>query len=240
MALHGRTAVVTGGSRGIGRAIVRRLTAEGATVLFAHVRDEAAAEALSADTGARAELVDVGETDQVARLFAAADEHLGELDILVNNAGIPGTTPLLDTSEAEYDRIMAVNAKGTFLAMQHAARRMRNGGRIVNISSMSTAWASPGESAYAASKAAVEQLTQVAAKELGPSGITVNAVSPGPTDTDLLRGAVGPDAIAATEHMTPLGRLGRPADIADVVAFLVGPDAHWVTGQNIRATGGLV
>ncbi|RKT86641.1 3-oxoacyl-[acyl-carrier protein] reductase [Saccharopolyspora antimicrobica] len=240
MALHGKTAVVTGGSRGIGRAIVQRLTAEGATVLFGHVRDEAAAAALSADTGARAELVDVGETDQVARLFAAADEHLGELDILVNNAGIPGTTPFLDISEAEYDRIMAVNAKGTFLAMQHAARRMRGGGRIVNISSMSTAWASPGESAYAASKAAVEQLTQVAAKELGPRGITVNAVSPGPTDTDLLRGAVGADAIAATEHMTPLGRLGRPTDIADVVAFLVGPDAHWVTGQNIRATGGLV
>ncbi|MER7083590.1 3-oxoacyl-[acyl-carrier protein] reductase [Saccharopolyspora kobensis] len=240
MALHGRTAVVTGGSRGIGRAIVQRLTAEGAKVLFGHVRDEAAAEALSADTGARAELVDVGETDQVARLFAAAEEHLGELDILVNNAGIPGTTPFLDISEAEYDRIMAVNAKGIFLAMQHAARRMRSGGRIVNISSMSTAWAGPGESAYAASKAAVEQLTQVAAKELGPRGITVNAVSPGPTDTDLLRGAIGPEAIAATEHMTPLGRLGKPADIADVVAFLVGPDAHWVTGQNIRATGGLV
>ncbi|MDA3631017.1 SDR family oxidoreductase [Saccharopolyspora sp. WRP15-2] len=240
MALHGRTAVVTGGSRGIGRAIVQRLAADGATVLFSYVRDEAAADALSASTGARAEQVDVGETDQVARLFAVADEHLGELDIVVNNAGIPGSTPLLDTSEAEYDRIMAVNAKGTFLAVQQAARRMRSGGRIINISTMSTVWAGPGESAYAASKAAVEQLTRVAAKELGARGITVNAVSPGPTDTDLLRGAVGSEAIAATEHMTPLGRLGRPADIADVVAFLAGPDARWVTGQNIRATGGLV
>ncbi|KAA5831902.1 SDR family oxidoreductase [Saccharopolyspora hirsuta] len=240
MGLDGKTAVVTGGSRGIGRAIVQRLAADGATVLFGYASDDSAAEDVSTRTGARAVLVEMGETDQVARLFDTADEHFGQLDILVNNAGIPGTAPLLDTSEAEYDRIMAVNAKGTFLAMQHAARRMRDGGRIVNISTMSTAWASPGESAYAASKAAVEQLTQVAAKELGPRGINVNAVSPGPTDTDLLRGAVDPDAIAATEHMTPLGRLGRPADIADVVAFLVSPDSHWVTGQNIRATGGLV
>ncbi|MGP4021677.1 SDR family oxidoreductase [Saccharopolyspora sp. 5N708] len=235
MTLEGKTAVVTGGSRGIGRAIVARLRADGATVLFSYATDEAAANAVAAETGARAVPVDLAETDDVHRLFAAVEE----LDILVNNAGIPSTTPLLELSEADYDRVMAVNAKGTFLAMQQAARRMREGGRIVNISTMSTTWASPGESAYVASKAAVEQLAHVAAKELGPRGITVNAVSPGPIDTDLLRGAVGADALAATAQLTPLGRLGRPADVADVVAFLVGPDSGWVTGQNIRATGGL-
>ncbi|MEU6261623.1 SDR family oxidoreductase [Saccharopolyspora shandongensis] len=236
MNLRGKTAVVTGGSRGIGRAIVRRLAADGAEVLFSYAKDEDAARAVAAGTGARAVRADMGAAEDLRRLFDAA----GELDILVNNAGIPSTTTLLDTSEADYDRVMAVNAKGTFLAMQHAARRMGDGGRIVSISTMSTVWAGPGESAYAASKAAVEQLTRVAAKELGPRGITVNAVSPGPTDTDLLRGAVGGDALAATAQMIPLGRLGQPADVADVVAFLVGPDARWITGQNLRATGGLV
>jgi 3-oxoacyl-[acyl-carrier protein] reductase len=240
MTLEGKTAVVTGGSRGIGRAIVQRLTADGAKVLFGYAADADAAKAVVAETGADAIRIDVGETGDVHRLFAAADEQLGQLDILVNNAGIPSATPLPDLTEAEYDRVMAVNAKGTFLAVQQAARRMRDGGRIVSISTMSTMWASPGESAYVASKAAVEQLIRVAAKELGPRGITVNAVSPGPTDTDLLRGAVGDEAVAAAAQLIPLGRLGRPADVADVVAFLVGPDAGWVTGQNIRATGGLV
>ncbi|MEU5845453.1 SDR family oxidoreductase [Saccharopolyspora shandongensis] len=236
MNLRGKTAVVTGGSRGIGRAIVRRLAADGAEVLFSYAKDEDAASAVAAGTGARAVRADMGAAEELRRLFDAA----GALDILVNNAGIPSTTTLLDTSEADYDRVMAVNAKGTFLSMQHAARRMGDGGRIVSISTMSTVWAGPGESAYAASKAAVEQLTRVAAKELGPRGITVNAVSPGPTDTDLLRGAVGGDVLAATAQMIPLGRLGQPADVADVVAFLVGPDARWITGQNLRATGGLV
>lgn len=240
MTLHGKTAVVTGGSRGIGRAIVRRLTSDGAAVVFTHTSHDEAAAAVSDETGARAVRTDLGESDQVASLFATADEQLGGLDILVNNAGIPSTTTLLDLTEAEYDQVMAVNAKATFLAMRQAARRMNDGGRIVSVSTMSTVWASPGESAYVASKAAVEQLTRVAAKELGPRGITVNAVSPGPTDTDLLRTVVGAEALAATAGMTPLGRLGEPDDIAGVVSFLVGPDARWVTGQNIRATGGLV
>ncbi|GAA2345259.1 hypothetical protein GCM10009854_22510 [Saccharopolyspora halophila] len=123
--------------------------------------------------------------------------------------------------------------------MQHAARRMGAGGRIANISSMSTLWPSPGESARAASKAAVEQLTCVAAKELGARGITVNALSPGPTDTDLLRAAL-PDGAEAAAGMIPLGRLARPADVADAVALLIGERARWVTGQNVRVTGGPV
>ena len=234
-----RKAIVTGGSRGIGRAIVERLAADGTAVVFSYATDEAAAKQLLGDR-VWAVQADLADPAQIERLFATADEHLGGLDVLVNNAAIPSTTPITDLAEVDYDRVMAVNAKGTFLAIQHASRRMGAGGRIVNISSMSTAYATPGEAVYAASKAAVEQFTRVAAKELGPRGITVNAVAPGPTDTDLLRGAVPPEALAATAGMIPLGRLGHPRDIAAAVAMLTGPDGAWITGVTLLATGGLV
>ncbi|QUH01638.1 SDR family oxidoreductase [Saccharopolyspora erythraea] len=241
----GKKAIVAGGSRGIGRAVVRRLTAGGADVVFSYATDDAAAHELTAElTGLGAKIwavrADSGSPEQVEHLFTEADAHLGGLDVLVGNAGITSASPLAEVTAAEYDRVMAVNARGAFLAIQHAARRMGEGGRIVNITSMSTAYATPGESVYAASKAAVEQFTRVAAKELAPRGITVNAVAPGPTDTGLLRGAVPAEALEATAAMIPLGRLGEPADIADVVALLAGPDSHWVTGHTVLATGGLV
>ncbi|SFQ42406.1 3-oxoacyl-[acyl-carrier protein] reductase [Amycolatopsis arida] len=231
--------MVTGGARGIGRAVVRRLVAEGATVVFSYARDDAAAAEVAGER-AHAVRADQAEPAEVERLFAVADEVLGGVDVLVGNAGVAASTPLAEVTLAEYERVMAVNARGTFLAVQQAARRLGEGGRIVVVSSVTTVWPSPGESVYAASKAAVEQIARVASRELGPRGVTVNTVSPGVTDTDLLRAAAPPEAVAGVAGMTPLRRLGTPADVADVVAFLCGPDARWVTGQNLRADGGLV
>ncbi|MEU4009174.1 SDR family NAD(P)-dependent oxidoreductase [Streptomyces pseudogriseolus] len=243
--LEDATAVVTGGSRGIGRAIVERLCRDGASVVFTYVKDEGAAEAVvravEADGGTvKAMRVDLGEEGAPERLMEAAEEHLGGLSILVNNAATSFTpTPLASTDVEVFDAVMAVNTRPVFLTMRYAARRMRDGGRIVNISTLNTVRPAPGIAPYAASKGAVEQLTAVAARELGPRGITVNTVSPGATDTELLRTTNPSQALDAVAGMTPLGRLGQPADVADVVAFLAGPDGRWITGQNLRATGGL-
>jgi 3-oxoacyl-[acyl-carrier protein] reductase len=244
--LKGRTAVVTGGSRGIGRAIVARLAGDGADVVFNYARDEGAAEIVvrsvrEAGGSVRGVRLDLAEPGAAERLMELAEEHLGGVDILVNNAASGFTpTPIAETEEALFDRVMAVNAKSVFLTVRYAARRMRDGGRIVNISTVNTVRPAPGIAPYAASKGAIEQLTAAAACELGARGITVNTVSPGATDTDLLRGANSAENLAVAARITPLGRLGQPSDVADVVAFLAGPDARWITGQNIRASGGLV
>ncbi|MEV4475316.1 SDR family oxidoreductase [Nonomuraea salmonea] len=236
-------AVVTGGSRGIGRAVVERLAGDGATVVFSYVADEAAARQVEQACGGRAVAVraDAADPAQVERLFEEAGTVFGgPLTALVSNAGVMDHTPVDAVTPEAFERVMAVNVRGAFLAVRAAAARMADGGRIVTISSTGTAWPSAGESLYAASKAAVEQLTRVASRELGRRGITVNAVSPGPTDTDLLRADVPPEGMAGVAHMTALGRIGTPADIASVVALLLSPDAAWLTGQNLRADGGLV
>jgi 3-oxoacyl-[acyl-carrier protein] reductase len=240
--LDGKGAVVTGGSRGIGRAIVARLVADGATVVFTYRQDERAAEQVVAESAGRAAAVrvDLAEADDLRRLFDEIEKRLDGLDILVNNAGTAITTTIAETTDEEYDRIMAVNAKAVFRTLRYAARHMRDGGRIVNLSTANTTLAGPGVSVYAGSKAAVEQFSKVAAKELGARGITVNAVSPGATDTDLLRGTNTQDGLDFSVALTPLGRLGQPADIADVVAFLVSPDGRWVNGQTLIASGGMV
>ncbi|MFJ8627630.1 glucose 1-dehydrogenase [Kitasatospora sp. NPDC093550] len=242
---QGRAAVVTGGSRGIGRAIVRRLARDGADVVFGYAHDEeAAAEVVRtvAAEGGRAWALraDLAEPGAAERLMDQAQERLGGLDVLVNNAAARfAPTPLADLDDAQLDAVLAVNTRSAFATVRYAARRMRDGGRIVNISTANTVRPVPGIAAYAASKGALEQLTAVAAVELGPRGITVNTVSPGATDTDLLRGTNPPEALTRVAGLTPLRRLGHPEDIADVVAFLAGPDGRWVTGQNLRATGGL-
>ncbi|MGY0459982.1 SDR family oxidoreductase [Kitasatospora sp. cg17-2] len=253
--LAGRAAVVTGGSRGIGRAVVERLAADGADVVFGYAHDDAAAaevvRAVAANAAAGANRAtgagrvyavraDLGTPEGPEQLMAAAEEELGGLDILVNNAARAVTrAPLAETDPADFDSTMAVNARAVFLTLRYAARRMRDGGRIVNISSLNTRRPMPGLAAYLAGKGALEQLTEAAAVELGPRGITANTVSPGPTETEMLRSVNPPHALETVAGLTPLRRLGQPADVADVVAFLVGPDARWVSGQNLGATGGL-
>jgi 3-oxoacyl-[acyl-carrier protein] reductase len=236
--LAGRTAVVTGGSRGIGRAIVERLARDGATVVFGyHIREDEARAVEKAVPGSRAVRADLGAPDAVARLFA----DVTDLDILVNNAAASFTrTPIAEVTEREYDRIMTVNARSVFLAIQYAARHMRDNGRIITISTLNTVMAAPGASLYGGSKGAAEQFGKVAARELGGRGITVNTVSPGATDTELLRATNDPPALAMAAQLSPLGRIGQPADVADVVAFLAGPDGRWLTGQNLRAGGGMI
>ncbi|MFF4083710.1 glucose 1-dehydrogenase [Streptomyces sp. NPDC001777] len=243
--LTGKNAVVTGGSRGIGRAIVERLCRDGARVVFNYATDDEAAEEVVRtvrENGGEARAVrqDLADPDGAERLMTVAEEEFDGLDILVNNAALcPAPALIVDTDPELFDRVLAVNTRAAFLTIRHAALRMRDGGRIVNISTANTVRSGPGISAYAASKGALEQLTAVAAQELGPRSITVNTVSPGATDTDMLRAANPPQALETVVGMTPLRRLGEPADVADVVAFLVGHDGRWLTGQNVRATGGL-
>ncbi len=243
--LAGKGALVTGGSRGIGRAIVRRLAADGAAVVFSYRQDEAAAKAVAgevAEAGGRAlpVLADQGSLDDLRRLAQEAGQFLGGLDIVVINAagGLPG---LIGTvTEDGYDRFMAVHAKGPFFLIQHAGRVLRDGGRIITISTLNTRLHPPGGALYTGAKGALENFTKVAALEFGGRGITANVVSPGATDTELLR-AANPGATFDDEvARTALGRLGQPEDIAAVVAFLAGPDSGWISGQNLAADGGLL
>jgi len=238
MTLAGKTAVVTGGSRGIGAAVVRRLAQDGARVVFSYRRNRAAAVALAREVaGSVAVRVDQADLASLEVLF---EPVAGGLDILVNNAAISALYPIGDITPELFDRVMAVNARFPLLAMRRAESLMRDGGRIINVSSLNTMVPAPGIALYCASKAALEQFTKVAAREFGPRGITVNTVSPGATDTEMLRADNSPEALGRTVTLTALGRLGQPADIADVVAFLAGPDSRWITGQNIQATGGLL
>ena len=205
---------------------------------------EAARETVAAIEAASGRAVavqgDVGKVGDIQRLFDAAFEHFGKLDILVNNAGIMFNKPVADVTEEEYDRIFAVNVKGTFFACQQAAKRMADGGRIINFSSSTTAMMLPTYGTYVATKGAVEQLSHILAKELGSRGITVNVVSPGATDTELFGQGKTEQDKQRFAQLAALGRLGQPEDIADVVALLVSDDANWITGQNIRANGGTI
>jgi 3-oxoacyl-[acyl-carrier protein] reductase len=244
-ALADRGAVVTGGSRGIGRAIVERLAAEGARVYFSYATRTAEANELLrslTDTGSAAFTgqLDISSTAQIRAVFAEADALLGGIDIVVHSACTTiRRNRIAEVSDAEYDFMVDGNLKGGFVVLQEAARRVRNGGRIITISSLDTANPSAGSGLYAAGKAAVEQLTAIASKELGGRGITANTVSPGAVDTSRLRNDRSTEELAGAVAATPLGRLGQPADIAGVVAFLAGPDGGWVTGQNLRAGGGI-
>ncbi|WP_116135484.1 SDR family oxidoreductase [Trinickia diaoshuihuensis] len=242
----GKVAIVTGASRGIGASIATRLAADGFAVVVNYAGREADANAIVEQikaNGGRAAAIqaDVAVPAQVAAMFDRALTLFGGIDVLVNNAGImqPGLTTLAETDDALFDRLVAINLKGTFNTLRIAANKLREGGRIVNFSSSLTALATPGYSIYAGTKAAVETMTLIFAKELRGRGITVNAVAPGPTATELFLKDKTPEQIERLAKMPPLERLGRSEDIASVVAFLVGPDGGWIDGQTIRANGGI-
>lgn len=242
MTLHGKTAIVTGASRGIGRAVAERLARDGAAVVVNyHGNAEGAAVTVKTIIAAGGQAVavqgDVAVAADVRALYDAATEHAGGVDIVVNNAAIAVAGPIEAISEEAFDRLVAVNLKRVFLSCQQAARRLRDGGRVINLAAGLPSAAIAFLGPYGATKAGVEVPSRSLAHQVGPRGITVNAVAPGPTDTDML----APQARADLDGLigqTPLRRLGGPADVADVVAFLAGDDARWVTGQTIQADGG--
>ncbi|MEU3459320.1 SDR family oxidoreductase [Streptomyces sp. NPDC006733] len=245
-ALTGKTALVTGGSRGIGRGIAERLGRDGAVVGVHYGSNRAAAEeavqAIEAAGGTAFALgVELGVPGDAAALWAAFDEHADGLDILVNNAGIGTSKPLAEIGEAEYDRLFAVNAKAPFFLTRLGLGRLRDGGRVINISTgLTHAAVMPELIAYSMTKGALDVFTKNLSKLVGARGITVNTVAPGIVDTDVnaawLRAS--DEAWAGAAALSALGRVGTPADIADAVAFLASDDGRWVTGQWLDATGG--
>jgi 3-oxoacyl-[acyl-carrier protein] reductase len=238
--LHGKTAIVTGSSRGIGRAIAEGLAATGAAVVVNYVGNQQAAdEVVAAIVGKGGKAIaiqaDISTPADVRRLFDETESELGAIDIVVANVGVAVIKPLIEATEADFDFVFGTNAKGTFFTLQEAARRVRDGGRIIAVSTGGTKMFFTQTALYLGSKGAVEQFIRVLSRELGTRGITVNALSPGFTDTDLL-----PErdrAVAA--GMSPFGRIGAPRDVADVAVFLASDEARWLTGENIQAGGGV-
>lgn len=240
-----KVAIVTGASRGIGAVIARQLAADGFAVAInfsssAHEASALVAELQQAGHQAIAIKADVANAAEVKHLFEQTEAQLGTVDVLINNAGILKVLPLAEHSDELFEQTFAINTRGTFNTLREAAARMNNGGRIVNFSSSTVGLNLPGYAVYIASKAAVESLTQVFAKELRGREITVNAVAPGPVATELFLHGKSEEQIQTFAHMPPLERLGQPQDIADIITFLVSPAAGWVNGQILRANGGLV
>jgi 3-oxoacyl-[acyl-carrier protein] reductase len=240
-----KVAIITGASRGIGAAIAERLAADGFTVVINYSGDAGPAEALARtieSKGGRTLIAkaDVSDAEAARGLFDAAQSAFGGVDLLVNNAGIMMLSPLAESTDALFDRQIAVNLTGTFNTLREAAKRLRDGGRIVNFSTSAVGLKLENYGVYAATKAAVETLTAILSKELRGRSITVNAVAPGPTATDLFLHGKSDDLVARMAKMNPLERLGTPQDIASVVSFLAGPDGSWINGQVLRANGGMI
>ncbi|MGS2641359.1 SDR family oxidoreductase [Streptosporangium sp. LJ11] len=240
-----RVAIVTGGSRGIGRQVVERLAADGYAVVVNYASNDAegqaaAKEASTAGGGGLAVRADVSDPAAVSALFDTAEEAFGGVDVVVNAAGIMGPpVPVTDLDMETLDRILRVNVRGTFAVAQQAARRLRRGGALITVSTSVIKLAHPGYGAYAASKSAVEGLTLILARELRGRDVTVNAVAPGPTATALFLDGKDEETITRMAAQSPFERLGEPSEIAEVVAFLAGP-ARWVNGQVLRVNGGAI
>ncbi len=245
MASKAKVAIVTGSSKGIGAAIAQRLAADGSSVVVNYSSGVGPAEKVvagivAAGGSAIAARADVGDSASVSALFDAAEQAFGGVDVLVNNAGIMKLAPLAETSDELWEQTLAINLTGAFNGMREAAKRLRDGGRIVNFSSSVVGLYQPTYAAYAATKGAIEAMTHILAKELGPRRITVNAVAPGPVGTELFLNDKTGEQVAAIAKMNPAGRIGEPDDIARIVAFLASPDSAWVSGQVIRANGGVI
>ncbi|WP_053155898.1 SDR family oxidoreductase [Pseudomonas protegens] len=240
-----KVAIVTGASRGIGAVIARQLAKEGYAVAINYASSSEEASRLVVElrqAGHRAIAVkaDVASASDVRRLFEETETQLGKVDVLINNAGILKVLPLAEHSDELYEQTFAINTRGTFNTLREAAGRLNDGGRIVNFSSSTVGLNLPGYAVYIASKAAVESLTQVFAKELRGRQITVNAVAPGPVATELFLKDKTAEQVASFARMPPLECLGQPEDIASIISFLASPAAAWVNGQILRANGGLV
>jgi 3-oxoacyl-[acyl-carrier protein] reductase len=241
LSLDGKTALITGGSRGIGRAIAERLAADGAAIVINYARSEQLAQevvkAISAKGGkAIAIQADVSKPAEVRRLFNEAEKAMGGLDIVVANAGVHIVKPLIENTEADYDYIFDINTRGVFFTLQEAGRRVRDGGRIVVVSTGGTKMHFANMSLYLGSKGAIEQFARSLSRELGPRNVTVNVLSPGFTETDML-----PEEYRDYgASLSPFNRVGAPQDIAEVALFLASDAARWITGQNVQAGGGVV
>lgn len=240
-----KVALVTGASAGIGAATAKRLARDGFTVIVNYAGNAASAEAVvreiqAAGGQAITARADVADPAAVRRLFDHAEAAFGGVDVLVNNAGIMQLARLADADDALFDQTIAVNLKGVFNTLREAARRLRDGGRIINLSSSVVGLRPEAYGVYAASKAAVETLSAILAKELRGRNITVNAIAPGPTATKLFLDGKPAEVVERLAKAAPLERLGQPEDIASTIAFLAGPDGAWVNGQVLRVNGGIV
>ncbi|TCQ99409.1 SDR family oxidoreductase [Neorhizobium sp. JUb45] len=245
MSTSEKVAIVTGASRGIGAAIAKRLGRDGFTVVVNYAGSAEAAAAVvheieAAGGKAITAQADVSDVEQVKRMFTSAEAAFGGIDVLVNNAGIMMLAPLAATDDQNFSRQIDINLKGTFNTLREAATRLRSGGRIVNFSTTVVGLKLETYGVYAATKAAVETLTAIMAKEMRGRNINVNAIAPGPTATDLFLNGKSDELIERMSKVNPLERLGTPEDIADAVSFFVGPDSGWINGQVLRANGGVI
>jgi 3-oxoacyl-[acyl-carrier protein] reductase len=243
--LAGKVAIVTGASRGMGREIAENLALHGAKVVVNYTsRSSQAEEVVSGIKHKGGEAIairaDISQVVELEQLFQSTLDAYGQVDILVNNAGIMITKPIATMTEEDFDKQFAINVKGTFFACQQAAAHMSENGRIINFSTSVTGQMFPTYSVYAGTKGAVEQFTRQLAKEFGRKGITINAVSPGPVNTELFTVGKTAEEIANVENMNSFGRLGEPEDISSVVLFLSSKESQWVTGQTIRVNGGFI
>lgn len=241
--LSNKIAIITGSSRGIGEEIAKVLAKSGVSVVINYSASKDSADRVVSDitaSGGRAIAIkaDVSKPEQVASLFDTVISQFGKVDILINNAGTILYRTIENTTDSDFDHILSVNVKGTFNTLREAASRLENNGRIINFSSSTTKLMLPTYGAYCATKGAVEQLTRVFSKEVGLRGITVNTVSPGPTNTELFTEGKSQEVIDRLASMAAFGRIGEPIDIARIVLFLVSDEASWITGQNIGANGG--
>lgn len=243
--LTGKVAIVTGASRGMGREIAETLALEGAKVIINYVSSPAKAEEVVAgihQNGGEAIAIqaDISAVSEVVKLFQETLKVFGKIDILVNNAGIMITKPIASITEADFDKQFAINVKGTFFACQQAAKYMEENGRIINFSTSVAGQIFPTYSVYAGTKGAVEQFTRQLAKEFGPKGIAINAIAPGPINTELFTVGKTEEQIDGIRRMNAFGRLGEPEDIAGAVLFLASKESLWITGQTIRVNGGFI